>query len=42
MKDINLVRYVAVQGRVCKEADVHNRALKELIKMELENNRTNE
>ncbi len=42
MKDINLVRYVAVQGRVCKEADVHNRALKELRKMELENNRTNE
>ena len=40
--DINLVRYVAVQGRVCKKADVHNRALKELRKMESENNRTNE
>ena len=41
-KDINLVRYIAVQGRVCKQANVHNRALKELRKMESENNRTNE
>ena len=41
-KDINLVRYIAVQGRVCKKADVHNRALKELRKMESENNKTNE
>ena len=40
--DINLVRYIAVQGRVCKQANVHNRALKELRKMESENNRTNE
>ena len=41
-KDINLVRYIAVQGRVCEKANVHNRALKELRKMESENNRTNE
>jgi hypothetical protein len=40
--DINLVRYVAAEGRVCKQANVHNRALKELRRMESENNRTNE
>ena len=40
--DINLVRYIAAEGRVCKQANVHNRALKELRKMESENNRTNE
>ena len=38
--DINLVRYIAAEGRVCKQANVHNRALKELRKMESENNRT--
>ena len=40
--DINLVRYIAAEGRVCKQANVHNRALKELRKMESENNKTNE
>ena len=40
--DINLVRYIAAEGRVCKQANVYNRALKELRKMESENNRTNE
>ena len=42
MKGINLVRYIAAEGRVCKQANVYNRALKELRKMESENNRTNE
>ncbi len=42
MKGINLVRYIAAEGRAYKKANVHNRTLKELRKMESENNRTNE
>ncbi len=39
-KDIDLVRYITAEGRVCKKFNVYHRASKELRKMESENNST--
>lgn len=33
MKGINLVRYIAAEGRAYKKANVHNRTLKEIRKI---------